>query len=71
MISDLCKLVRVAYTPIRGCAGEGDQLRQGRRSSRTNALLGQGSIPISRGLVMTARDVRKMKAKVFSHDFRP
>ena len=71
MISDLCKLVGVAFTPIRGCADEGGQLRHERRRSRTNALLGQGSVPISRGLVMTARDVRKMKAKVFSHEFRP
>ena len=71
MISDLCKLVRVAFTPIHGHASNGDQMRHERRSSRTDALLGQGSVPISRGFVMTSRDVRRMKAKVFSHDFRP
>jgi hypothetical protein len=34
-------------------------------------LLGQGSIPVSRGFVMTSKDVRRMKAKVLAHDFRP
>ena len=71
MISDLCKLVSVAFTPVRGHASNGDQLRYERRTIRTNALLGQGNVPVSNGYVLTSRDVRRMKTKVFSHDFRP
>ena len=71
MISDLCKLAKVAFTPVRGYANNGDQMHHERCSSRTSALLGQGSVPVSRGFVMTSKDVRRMKAKVLSHDFRP
>lgn len=71
MISDLCKLVRVAFTPIHGHSANERHLRYERHVNRTNALLGQGSVPISRGFVMTAKDVRKMKSKVLAHDFRP
>lgn len=71
MISDLCKLARVAFAPIHGHASNGDQLRHKLRSSRTNALLGQGNVPVSHGYVLTSRDVRRMKTKVLSHVFRP
>jgi len=71
MIPSLFKLVKVAFTPIDGCSDEAARWRNGRRFSRTDALLGQGSIPVSRGFVMTSKDVRRMKAKVLAHDFRP
>jgi len=71
MVPSFCKLVELAFTPIRGNAENGRQVRVGRHISRTNALLGQGSVPASRGFVITARDVRRMKGKVLAHDFRP
>ena len=71
MIYDLPKLVGVAFMPIRGRIDNGNQSHQKRCVNRTNALLGQGSVPVSRGFVMTSRFVRRMKDKVLCHDFRP
>lgn len=71
MISDICKLVRVALTPPANRAAIAPVQRRGRRVNRTDALLGQGSALISRGCEMSARDVRMMKARVLAHDFNP
>ena len=73
MISDLCKLVKVALTPVAGCAGDEVRLRRGccANVNRTSMLLGQGSALISKGRLASARDVRRMRAKVLSHDFMP
>ena len=71
MISDLCKLVKVAFTPIPSHATAESRLRQERRINRTDALLGQGNALIARGREMTSRDLRRMRSKVLSHDFAP
>ena len=71
MISDICKLVKVALTPVANRAASGSGMRLSRRMNRTDALLGQGSPLIAGGRELVARDVRMMKARVFAHDFNP
>lgn len=71
MISDLCKLVKVALTSIDNHVAVASRLRQERCPNRTDALLGQGNALISRGREITSRDVRRMRSKVLSHDFAP
>ena len=71
MISDLCKLIKLAFTPVGDHSAIVSDVRAERRVNRTDALLGQGSALIARGREMTSRDVRRMRAKVLAHDFTP
>lgn len=43
MISDLCKLIKLAFTPVGDHSAIVSDVRAERRVNRTDALLGQGS----------------------------
>ena len=71
MMSDLCKLVRIAFSSHCDCDDGASVLYGGdERKSVPDALLGRGSLTVSSGRVTTSRDLRRMKSRVRAHDFR-
>ena len=71
MMSDLCKLARIAFSSPCDCDDGASVLYGGdERKSVPDALLGRGSLTVSSGRVTTSRDLRRMKLRVRAHDFR-
>lgn len=68
MISDLYKLVRLAFssTEPKEQAGCVSHMR-----NAPERLLGRGSLAVSNGCVTTSRDMRVLRRSVLAHDFRP
>lgn len=68
MISDLYKLVRLAFSSV-----DSEDSIDGVSSMRNAAerFLGCGSLVVSSGRVTTNRDMRDLRRKVLAHDFRP
>ena len=71
MLSDLRKLVRIAFSPSSNIEGRTDALcGTNAHISISDSLLGRGSLTVSSGRVTTGRDIRRMKSRVLAHDFR-
>ena len=70
MMSDLCKMIRLAYAQG-DCAGavRNDAFVRD-RVSVPDTLLGRGNLAVASGRITTGRDMRQMRQRVLDHDFR-
>ena len=70
MMSDLYKMIRLAYAQD----GRADVVRNDGsvrdRVSVPDTLLGRGNRAIASGRITTGRDMRQMRQRVLEHDFR-
>lgn len=70
MMSDLCKMIRLAYAQGDRADVVRNDVSVRDRVSVPDTLLGRGNLAIASGRITTGRDMRQMRQRVLEHDFR-